>query len=581
MKPVLMYAILFLSSAVTALCGTGVPGKAYIQHLAIDPQQPQIIYAATTSAGLYKSVDRGENWQRIDNCDTTTAFHVIRIDPRNHNRLICGGRDSGVWISRNQGKTWSRAGMDRQTICDLVFHPRNSNIVYLLARDGVYYSPDTSRKEWKQLFDYLRFQKKHPVPYPHQPWPYSRFQKIAVNPHHPEQIFIGGRWEGGYHRSDDGGKTWQHKWISGMFRRVDPILFHPTDPDRIFVGTHHQGLFVSYNNGKSWISMSRGIAPEKRTPFYGAYLISGLTCDPQNPDILYSGSDFSNWKSVDGGISWQELGATLTCRFARAMAVDPQHPATVYAGTNIGVYRSDNGGNTWAFKSNGFPPVSIQDTLTAKLDETYLYMLSDGTPAVYRKSADSSDHDWHPMSWHLDCAGEELDFYKDSDELALYTGAVAYVSSDGGFRWSDPRVHYRDMSNSRKAVTEAPLKASDDDCWRFRVVLRGNPFCHDRYVGLYYQRPPYISLQLVSKDYPVDKSIPVWQSNFDCCEEVDVKISRDLLRDIKYVLYCEARDFQRNTLTGYQIVEPGQKIVYISLQQNNLLPGLKTISLKP
>ncbi len=565
--------MLIFCSLFAAEIDRSLPGKAYIQHLAVDSNQPEIVYAATTSAGIYKSTNRGDSWWRIDQCDTTTAFHVIRIDPQDHDRLICGGRNSGVWISKDQGRSWHAAGLRQKTICDLVLHPHNAASIYVLASDGVYFTPDVREKEWKKLFDYIRFQRENPVPYPHRRWPYTRFQKIAINPHRPQQLLISARWEGGYHRSDDGGKTWKHRWISGMFRRVDPVLFHPHDPDRIYVGTHHQGMFVSYNNGKSWVSMSRGIAPEKRTPFYGAYLISGLVFDPGNPDILYSGSDYSNWKSVNGGITWQELGQTLTCRFARSMAVDPGNRETVYAGTNIGVYRSDNGGNTWAFKSNGFPRVECKDTLSVQLQSGfYRYLLAEGIPAVFRKHRGQTDADWHPMSWHLDTAGEKLAFYPQDGVLALYTGAIAYISTDGGFRWSDPGVEYRDMPTLSNALPDSVLGTASDSLWRCKVALQGRIFFDDRYVGLYYQRPPYVSLQLVSADYPLDKSAPLWQGTFDAFTQITIEIPSGSIGDRTLLLYCEARDFQRNTLVGYAPVHRDLDRVSISLDPYNLLP---------
>ncbi|HKJ90616.1 MAG TPA: hypothetical protein VJ960_05750, partial [Oceanipulchritudo sp.] len=41
------------------------PASAYIQEIALDPEQPEVLYVATTSSGLYRSNNGGAFWNEL------------------------------------------------------------------------------------------------------------------------------------------------------------------------------------------------------------------------------------------------------------------------------------------------------------------------------------------------------------------------------------------------------------------------------------------------------------------------------------------------------------------------------------
>ncbi|HKJ90842.1 MAG TPA: hypothetical protein VJ960_06880, partial [Oceanipulchritudo sp.] len=427
----------------------------------------------------------------------------------------------------------------------------DSDRIFALAPEGVYRNEALGTDDWELVFDYRAFLEANWQPgTPEKLWEYMRFIDVEINPHDPHDIFVGARWEGGFHRSRDGGETWQHHSLSGIFRRGDIFRFHPDDPDRIYIGTHHQGLFVSYNNGTSWVASSRGLEPQIREPFYGAYLVSGLVFEPGNPEVMYTGSDYSNWKSVDGGRSWTELGRTLTCEFARSFAVDTREPQIVYAGTNVGMYRSEDGGDTWISINRGFPEREILDTLEVEIDdERFQYAVVKGRPAVYRRSL-SPGSDWLPMGWLLYTDADAIDYEDETGALLLNTPGGVVRSHDGGFRWELPTVEYAPLVNLpvRAPVMDVRLP---EEVWSVDVTIKGEVFFEDQLVNPLYQRPPYVSLQLVSPGYPCDGTIPLWSGHFERYLRGSIHIPLALVDPGKsYQLYVEVRDFQRNVSVG-------------------------------
>jgi photosystem II stability/assembly factor-like uncharacterized protein len=81
----------------------GLPTSA-VNDLAVDPHRPQTIYAAMV-AGLYRSDDRGTSWRRV----AGGMQHVIP-DPQRADVVYATNRAS-LFVTRNGGRTWQTAGV--------------------------------------------------------------------------------------------------------------------------------------------------------------------------------------------------------------------------------------------------------------------------------------------------------------------------------------------------------------------------------------------------------------------------------------------------------------------------------------
>jgi len=133
--------------------------------------------------------------------------------------------------------------------------------------------------------------------------------------------------------------------------RVTAIAPHPSDPDTIYIGTSHGGVWKTTDSGQTW-SM---ITPEL---FYPA--IRALAIDPVNPDILYAATQPGVYttrflRTTDAGRTWQQIplkderGRSVGVLYK--ILVDPTragNPAatTLYLQRGGWVYRTDDGGKT-------------------------------------------------------------------------------------------------------------------------------------------------------------------------------------------------------------------------------------------
>ena len=74
----------------------------YYSHLEADPQDPNTVYVLNT--GMYRSVDGGEDWQRIS--VPHGDVHDLWIQPSDPHAMVVGN-DGGAQVSLNAGRSWS------------------------------------------------------------------------------------------------------------------------------------------------------------------------------------------------------------------------------------------------------------------------------------------------------------------------------------------------------------------------------------------------------------------------------------------------------------------------------------------
>ena len=123
-------------------------------------------------------------------------------------------------------------------------------------------------------------------------------------------------------------------------------------------------IFLSSNGGTSWTSAS--------SPPNNGLSLSDIHFDPSDPNTVYVGSVAPTqsashlWKSADFGAHWTSIDGygAASNGFPQGVPVnvvttDPQDPTILYAGTQLGLYRSTDGGSTWSRFGAGMPLVSV------------------------------------------------------------------------------------------------------------------------------------------------------------------------------------------------------------------------------
>jgi photosystem II stability/assembly factor-like uncharacterized protein len=112
--------------------------------LAIDPQHPKTLYLGTRD-GLLRSRDRGKHWKKISDFSLVPGFFVpegsdLVVDPHDPRVLYAARADDvedlGVWRSVDGGVTWERlnAGMGDLPAYEIFLDPRQAGKLYVASQ---------------------------------------------------------------------------------------------------------------------------------------------------------------------------------------------------------------------------------------------------------------------------------------------------------------------------------------------------------------------------------------------------------------------------------------------------------------
>jgi photosystem II stability/assembly factor-like uncharacterized protein len=257
----------------------GLTGAQQIPELAIDPGDPNRLYAAvlghpygpSTERGIYRSQDGGRTWQRVLYKDENTGGSAIAIDPKHPDVLYAGlwearlgpwedqnefnGTGGGLFKSTDGGTNWRQitAGLPADlTQINIAIAPSAPNRIYLAAgttRPGDYssaaglglYRSDDSGESWQRITD--------------DPRPALRIgggdlAVIRVDPANPDVVYSAGIVTV---KSVDGGKTWASLRGAPGGDDYQNLWINPRDP-RIIALVADQGAIVTVNGGQTWSS---------------------------------------------------------------------------------------------------------------------------------------------------------------------------------------------------------------------------------------------------------------------------------------------------------------------------------------
>jgi photosystem II stability/assembly factor-like uncharacterized protein len=134
-----------------------ITGAESVQALAVDPRTANTMFAGTRR-GIFRSRDGGDSWQLVATAPGAPPagqwgvahrdrFQAIAIDPLDPETVYAGLRTDGIFKSSDGGDTWvaSESGLIDKRIKTLAVDPRDPQIVYVSTGGGVFRSTDGAR----------------------------------------------------------------------------------------------------------------------------------------------------------------------------------------------------------------------------------------------------------------------------------------------------------------------------------------------------------------------------------------------------------------------------------------------------
>ena len=165
------------------------------------------------------------------------------------------------------------------------------------------------------------------------------------------------------------GKVWSMDAVAknqstDIYGQLVSIAESPFDENHLVVGTDDGLIQVTTDGGKNWTKIESFLGVPDRT------YVNQIVASRHEMNVFYATfnhhryGDFKPYiyKSVDGGRTWSSISNNLPERGSTyCMAEDPINKNLLFVGTEFGVYCSINGGNRWVQMKGGLPTVAVRD----------------------------------------------------------------------------------------------------------------------------------------------------------------------------------------------------------------------------
>ncbi len=380
------------------------------------PGDPNIVYVATGSGGIFKTTNGGMNWTPIFDRQSTISVGDIALEPGNPDVIWVGTGESnarnsvsfgdGVYKSTDGGKTWKNLGLrDTNTISKIVINPKNPDIAYVAAvghiwganeERGVFMTTDGGKTWAKTLY----IDQFHGA------------SDLAIDPQNPN-ILYAGMWRferkpwtftsgdelGGVFRSTDGGRTWSkiEKGLPKMIGRIG-LSVAASNPNVVYAILESKDgtLYRSDDKGETFRQVNKNQNIVQRGFYY-----TRVRVDPTNEDKVYAVSS-PLFVSSDGGKNFTRISPNTHIDY-HALWIDPTNPKRMWQGQDGGVAVT-NDGKSWEYINN--LPIGQFYQVFADNREPF-YNLSGGLqdngtwtgPSRNREPAGIMNDDWRMISF--------------------------------------------------------------------------------------------------------------------------------------------------------------------------------------
>src|SRR4051812_11196079 len=383
------------------------------------PSQPNVFYCAQVNGGVFKSIDYGRTWQPIFDDQPTASVGALAVSISNPEVIYVGSGEGlhrpdlsagdGIYKSTDAGKSWTHLGLrDGQQITQIAVDHRNPEHL-LVAVAGHPYGPNEERGIFVSLDGGKTFEK---TLYKDEN---TGAADVQFNPTNAQIVYASlweareGPWEngawngtnGGIFKSSDGGKTWQ-QLKRGLPNEIveAQLAIAPSAPHTLMaaVATLDGGkLYRSDDAGESWTVAASDDRPGARI---GGGDLPVIRIDPKDPQVVYAASVVC-WKSTDGGKTWDGFRGAPGGDDYQNVWINPNNPQIIFLGSDQGAIITVNGGATWSSWYNQ----STAQLYHVSADNAFPYRLysgqqESGSVGITSRGSDGaiSFRDWRPVA---------------------------------------------------------------------------------------------------------------------------------------------------------------------------------------
>lgn len=170
------------------------------------------------------------------------------------------------------------------------------------------------------------------------------------------------------------GKMWPPEAVAknmstSKFGNIFALNESPLKQGMLYVGTDDGLIWITENDGADWTKYSSFPGVPDMT------FVNYILPSQHDEGTVYAcfdgrknSSDFTPYliKSTDKGKTWTSIASNLPSGTVYAIQEDFENPNILFIGTEWGVWTTIDGGNKWVQLKNGIPPIQVKDLTIQK-----------------------------------------------------------------------------------------------------------------------------------------------------------------------------------------------------------------------
>ena len=354
----------------------------------VNPSNPKHVITGD-DGGLWISYDGGNKWWKTNNLPVSQFYHVS-VDDKDPYQVYGGLQDNSSWAGDSaypggitNGRWENLFGGDG--FCTFA-DPSDSAYAYAESQGGRIARVNRHTLEQRNIQPTANFQEKlrwnwnTPIALSptNQNTLYIGSQFLFLSRDHGQSWArispdLTTNSPNKQKQEESGGITVDNS-SAEMHTTIYSIAESPRDEKQIWVGTDDGNVQLTRDGGAHWSNLTHSI---KGLP--PASWVSAVTASPSQAGTAYatfdrhSYGDMTPWayRTTDFGRSWTRIVApTQGVRgYAHILKEDPLAPNVLYLGTEFGLWISVDAGSSWAqFKGSNFPSVAVRDLVVQPRD---------------------------------------------------------------------------------------------------------------------------------------------------------------------------------------------------------------------
>jgi photosystem II stability/assembly factor-like uncharacterized protein len=329
----------------------GLDHASRVHAIALSPafRIDQTVFVSTDGDGIYKSVDGGISWRKVNRGLPDLHIGILAVSPQYHadRTVLAAGRNGKLYKTENGGEGWFSVFAATAPITALAFgHKGREKPVYMGDSIGHIYESRDAGKSWRQRA-HLRDS--------------GAITALAPSVHlaTPHTLWSGTE-KRGILQSLDGGASFVEANQGLSDKRITAIVIPLVNSnDLLFASTWQEGVFRSDDGGRVWQRRSQGLTTDQQAdslqlPHF--LVLQASTAFEKNRTLYVAGFD-GLFKTTDDGQAWQEL-QTFTISRIEGLALSPvysQDKTLSFSTYRGGAYLSEDAGTTWKEISSSLP----------------------------------------------------------------------------------------------------------------------------------------------------------------------------------------------------------------------------------